>query len=157
MVTEREVSALFKDYLKTRRLKTKLQREYTLNCGRADFRLPNYDVVIECKGSEGDVRKGIGQVISYSSELGERGYLLLPAQEIKREYIDWAERASLGVLGIREVWSVRGIELQVYNDIGGGMSDLADAKYCRDEVSDTRKTHGAATEYVLGQNESTIN
>jgi len=96
-----EESKLISEFVKdldTFPFKTHLQKEVSLNCGRADLYLPDYEVVIEAKGESGNIKKAIGQAISYSTTMDAHGYILIPRDCVKRWVVDACERANVGIL-----------------------------------------------------------
>jgi len=92
---------------------THIEHEVAIGSGRADIRLPDYDVVIEAKGHGGDIKRAIGQAIWYSRQLGDEPYLLVPPTELSDELIRVCKDKCIGLLTLSKM------NVQIVNDIGG--------------------------------------
>jgi len=92
---------------------THIEREVVVGSGRADIRLPDYDVVIEAKGSNGDLKSAIGQVIWYSRHLDDEPYILAPPSELTNELVSVCEDECIGLITVSKMCA------RLVNDIGG--------------------------------------
>ena len=111
---ERDLIKRFIDGIRTYPFKTHISKEVQVSGGRADIRLPDYDVVIEAKGPDGSVKSAIGQVIWYAKELGDTPYILLPPDSITNTAKEICEERSIGILTAstvpRMVYDVGGLD-----------------------------------------------
>jgi len=93
---------------------THIEREVPVSGGRADIRLPDYDVVIEAKGPDGSTKKAIGQALWYAKELDDIPYILLPPDSITNTTKSVCEDCEIGILTAsrvpRMVLDVGGLE-----------------------------------------------
>jgi hypothetical protein len=104
----------FIDGLRTYPFKTHIEREVHVSKGRADIRLPDYDVVIEAKGEDGSVKSAIGQAIWYGTALNDRPYILIPASDITNMVEHICQESNIGILTAtqlpRLVYDIGGFE-----------------------------------------------
>jgi len=95
---EEELIDRFIDGLRTYPFKTHIEREVHVSKGRADIRLPDYDVVIEAKGEDGSVKSAIGQALWYGTALNDRPYILIPASDITNMTKHICDDSGIGIL-----------------------------------------------------------
>jgi hypothetical protein len=91
---------------------THIQREVSVSGGRADIRLPDYNVVIESKGSDGRVKSAVGQVLWYAEELEDTPYILIPADKITVTTKSVCDTHNIGILTATKV-------PRIVKDVGG--------------------------------------
>jgi Fe-S cluster assembly ATPase SufC len=111
---ERDLVKRFIQGINTYPFKTHIEKEVHVSGGRADIRLPDYNVVIEAKGPNGSAKSAIGQVIYYAEELEDTPYILLPADSITNTTKAVCEKRNIGILTAslvpRMVYDVGGLE-----------------------------------------------
>lgn len=96
-----EESTLIDGFIKqieTYPFKTVVHKEVSCEVGRVDIRLPDYDIAIEAKGSDGNVKHAIGQAVSYGVALDDHAYVLLPPDLITNTVVDIAEHVNVGIV-----------------------------------------------------------
>ena len=149
---EQEVIKNFRETLKTYPFKTRLIEEYHVDCGVVDIYLEDYDVFIEAKGSDGDIKRAIGQAICYK-EYGERDwhtYILIPQSKLQPFYVDVCKENDIGIILINERHGL----FNVHNDVGGLNS--FNFNYSKIENSNIDKRTGYAKQWLIGCNESKV-
>ena len=128
---ERKLENKFIEGLEAYPFATHIKREVPVSGGRADIRLPDYNVVIEAKGDNGNTKKAIGQALWYAEELDDIPYVLLPAESITNTTQRVCERAEVGILTAttvpRMVYDVGGLEPFNIYDFKGAMKPDPDA------------------------------
>jgi len=143
-ISEKELTESFVEDIATYPFKTHIQREVTCECGRIDLVLPDYNIAIEVK-SAGDVKKAIGQALTYSEVTEMFGYVLLPVSKISDWVVSACKRANVGILTTTKT----SLNFAVVNDVGG-LESFHPNEYANVSLSDEIGLDSRSQEVVGG-------
>jgi len=145
--SEPKIINAFCENIATYPFKTRISKEVNCHGGRADIVLPDYDVVIEAKGSNGSAKSAIGQARWYGSIMDMDAYVLLPMDNIDHATKQVCEDANVGIVTTAPTM----LNFTVIHDVGGWESFHPKNMNVRDNpFEDTADFENAETIVVGG-------